>query len=209
MTQVALAARKKKAYHHGNLKRALLDAALERIAAEGAPSFTLRELATRVGVTHPAAYRHFEDKRALLVAIALEGLAELEESLVRVAEEQRGAARSIRVTEIVRAYVAFARTRPAHYRVMFGPRLNRDGRFPELEATLERAYLLLYRALGGTGESMRAADRPGHDRVFAVWSFAHGYASLLADGRLPISSRESSDKHVARLVDLWLSGSIA
>ena len=110
-----------------------------------------------------------------------------------------------RVAAIIRAYVAFARERPAHYRVMFGPRLNRDNRFPDLEVALQRAYMLLYKALGGTGTSLKANDRDGHDRVYTVWSFAHGYASLMADGRLPLPNTAAADKHVTRLIETALS----
>jgi len=197
--------RKKSGYHHGNLKRALLDEALEAIATHGTPSFTLRDLAKRLGVTHPAAYRHFEDKRALLVEISLEGLAVLESKLVEAVSESARAPKRSRISAIIRAYVTFAREYPAHYRVMFGPRLNRDGRFPDLEHALRRAYMLLYKALGGTGESMAANDRRGHDRVYTVWSFAHGYASLMADGRLPLPNTAAAEKHVARLIETALS----
>src|SRR5687767_11590507 len=103
-------------YHHGNLRRALLDEALATIRAEGVNGLTLREIGARLGVSRTALYRHFTDKRALLTAVATEGFRTLREQLVMAWEEGgRGRAgfQSMGV-----AYVRFAVANPAHYRVM-------------------------------------------------------------------------------------------
>jgi len=180
-----------------------VEAALALIGEGGAPAFTMREVADRVGVTHPAAYRHFADKRALLAQIALDGYALLDAEVMP--ELARARSRAGRLVAFARAYVRFAQAHEAHFRVMFGPRLNRDGRSPELEAAVARAYQALYEALGGRGGKAGNADQAAHDRAFAAWSLAQGYASLLCDGRIPIRP-QGADAHVTRLARLLARG---
>jgi AcrR family transcriptional regulator len=196
-------------------KGALVEAALALIGESGAPAFTMREVADRVGVTHPAAYRHFADKRALLAQIAIDGYALLDAEVMP--QLARARSRAGRLVAFARAYVAFAQSHEAHFRVMFGPRLNRDGRSPELEAAVQRAYAGLYEALGGregrvanAGRAANAAnaghaEQAAHDRAFAAWSLAQGYASLLCDGRIPIRA-QAADAHVTRLARLLARG---
>src|SRR6187397_1978167 len=119
-------------YHHGNLRRALLDEALAMIRAEGVTGLTLREIGARVGVSRTALYRHFADKRALLSAVATEGFRTLRLQLVAAWDEGgrgRAAFDSMGV-----AYVRFAAGNPAHYRVMFGGFVDPNASEPELAA---------------------------------------------------------------------------
>src|SRR5579871_2133171 len=103
-------------YHHGNLKQALLGAALELIAETGPRGFTLREAARRAGVSHNAPYRHFRDRDELLAAVATEGFDRLTKAMA-------GAARKVRPLDRLRrsgiAYVDFALRWPQHFAVMF------------------------------------------------------------------------------------------
>src|SRR6187551_3077080 len=108
-------------YHHGNLRRALLDEALDTIRAEGVDGLTLREIGARLGVSRTALYRHFADKRALLAAVATEGFRTLRQRLVTAWEDGRDRA-SFEAMGV--AYVGFAVANPAHYRVMFGSALG-------------------------------------------------------------------------------------
>src|SRR4051812_41503442 len=108
-----LPAKLNRPYHHGNLRRALLDEALATIRAEGVSGLTLREIGTRVGVSRTALYRHFADKRALLSAVATEGFRTLRLELV-AAWENNGRGRAGFETMGV-AYVRFAVANPAHY----------------------------------------------------------------------------------------------
>src|ERR1044072_6986199 len=104
-------------YHHGNLRRGLLDEALATIRTDGVEGLTLREIGARLGVSRTALYRHFADKRALLTAVATEGFRMLREQLVTAWQEGgrgRAAFESMGV-----AYIRFAGDNPAHYRVMF------------------------------------------------------------------------------------------
>src|SRR5918993_2359690 len=119
MPRATRAARKPvRPYHHGNLRRGLLDEALATIRADGVEGLTLRQIGSRLGVSRTALYRHFADKRALLAAVATEGFRTLREQLVSAWEEGgrgREAFESMGV-----AYIRFAVANPAHYRVMFG-----------------------------------------------------------------------------------------
>ncbi|MGW6537165.1 TetR/AcrR family transcriptional regulator [Streptomyces sp. NPDC055051] len=148
-------------YHHGDLRQAVLAAALEVIAADGPGALSLRDLARRAGVSHAAPAHHFGDRTGLLTAIAAQGFGLLADALAGGADlADRG-----------RRYVRFAATHPAHFQVMFAPALLRADD-PELAAARERA-----------GAELRAgvADLPGRDARatgIAAWSLAHGFATL-------------------------------
>lgn len=157
-------------YHHGDLRRAILDAAIEVISAEGTGSLSLRELARRAGVSHAAPAHHFKDKAGLLTAIAIEGNELLAESLADAL-----ATDPVDLPELGARYVRFAIERPAHFEVMFRPELyHRDD--PEFVAAAHRSEQLLRAGikaaadeLGGTGQSLAA---------LGAWSLAHGFATL-------------------------------
>src|SRR4249920_4021059 len=133
MPRATRAARKpNRPYHHGNLRRGLLDEALATIRAEGVDGLTLREIGARLGVSRTALYRHFADKRALLAAVATEGFRTLRLQLVAAWEEGgrgRAAFESMGV-----AYVRFAVGNPSYYRVMFGGFVDATACEPELSA---------------------------------------------------------------------------
>jgi AcrR family transcriptional regulator len=171
-------------YHHGDLRRALVDAALEILAEQGADSFTLRELARRVGVNHRAAYRHFADKTAVFAAVAEQGYLEL----VARMEAARAAAAPDLEAEVFascEAYVAFALDRSAHFRVMLGPRLNEDGRFPELERAVQAAWGSLV-ALMDRAQRERGLRGERDDAVITLWAATHGLATLTLGRRLRV-----------------------
>jgi AcrR family transcriptional regulator len=169
-------------YHHGNLRRALLDEALSTIRAEGVDGLTLREIGARLGVSRTALYRHFADKRALLAAVATEGFRTLRQQLVTSWEEGgrgRAAFESMGV-----AYVRFAAANPSHYRVMFGGFVDPDACDPELSAEAAGAFQALVDALAAlqSDGTMRAEDTVTMARF--VWAVVHGVAMLAIDGQL-------------------------
>lgn len=170
-------------YHHGNLRRALLDEALATIRAEGVEGLTLREIGARVGVSRTALYRHFADKRALLTAVATEGFRTLRHQLVTAWEE--GGRGPAAFQAMGAAYVRFAVANPAHYRVMFGGFVDPQGHDPELAAQAAGAFQALVEALAVL---QRDALVRGDDTVLLarfVWSVVHGVAMLGIDGQLP------------------------
>ena len=183
MARSTRAARKPdRPYHHGNLRRGLLDEALATIRTHGIDGLTLREIGARLGVSRTALYRHFADKRALLAAVATEGFRMLREQLL-TAWEQGG--RSPTAFEAMGvAYVRFAAANPAHYRVMFGGFVDPNACDPELATEAAGAFQALVDALVML---QRAAIVRGDDSVLMaryVWSVVHGVAMLAIDGQL-------------------------
>jgi AcrR family transcriptional regulator len=196
----------KRAYHHGDLARALVGSALDLIAKRGPESLTVREVAASVGVTHGAAYRHFADKEALLAAVAEEGYRGLAHKLASAAR-----AASVhppgRVRALAAAYVEFAIARPAHYRVMWGPRFNEDGRFPALEAAISDAFSLVIAEFerGQTTGAFRD-DEPARDLAIAFWVAAHGYVELVLRRRLKVKSDAVAVAYFEKLLVPFLDG---
>jgi len=157
-------------YHHGNLRPALISAAIGEIEESGPAAMSLRAVARRAGVTHAAATYHFGDRAGLLTAVAAEGYRLLAEAL-RGAQETRGS-----FLEAGVAYVRFAVTHRAHFEVMYRPELyHRDD--AELGRARDAAATLLY----GTGEITRERMAYG----VAAWSIVHGLATLWLNGNLP------------------------
>ncbi len=166
----------------------MVDAAIAVIESEaGTPEdITLREVSRRVGVNHRAAYRHFADKTALLAAVAEEGYRALLVDIDQALAQRRRATTERRLRAIASAYVVYAIDHPSHYRIMFGRRLNEDGRFPVLEELVARAYSVLdaeFRAGQETGELEVTSVL---ETVFGFWSLAHGFASLTLVRRIKV-----------------------
>ena len=169
-------------YHHGNLRRALLDEALAMIRVDGVEALTLREIGARVGVSRTALYRHFADKRALLAIVANEGFRMLRHELA-TAWEDGGRTRAAFEAMGV-AYVRFAVDNPSHYRVMFGGYVESQQEEPELAAEAEGAFHVLVEALAAL---QQAGVARGDDTVTMarfVWAVVHGVATLGIDGQL-------------------------
>ena len=177
------AARKpRRPYHHGNLRRALLDEALATIRAEGVDALTLREIGARLDVSRTALYRHFADKRALLTAVATEGFRTLRQQLVTAWEEGGRGPAAFRSMGV--AYVRFAVANPAHYRVMFSRFIDPQPREPELAAEAGGAFQALVNAVSAL---QRHGVVRGDDTVLVarfVWAGVHGVAMLGIDGQL-------------------------
>ncbi len=173
-------------YHHGDLRRALLDAAVARMADGGVAALSLRELARDVGVSHAAPTHHFGDKTGLLAALASEGFDLLAERLAATWQ------RTHDFREVGVAYVLFALDHPVHFSVMFDPESQRV-HSKELSTARDKAYTML----AGPLRSLDAtADR---DIATAAWSIAHGLASLLLAGAVHSATRRRPET-VARAV---------
>ena len=166
------------AYHHGNLREALIEGAKDLIAERGPDGFTLRELARRVGVSHTAAYRHFADKDALVWAVAEEGFARLSRAFEEAVADAPDPMAAFSATGL--AYVRFAVENPANFRVMF----RMADCKPEVES-LQVVADSAYQALITQIEAAQAAGlvREGPIEILALtaWSTVHGLARLLVD----------------------------
>lgn len=171
----------RRAYHHGNLRRALIDAALEMLTEGQGWDFPLREVARRAGVSHAAPYKHFSDKQELLGEVAALGFDALRAETAAAAERHPRAPFD-QLRAIGEAYVAFATGRPAHFRLMFGPALAAAGNQPVLaraaEASRQVMVEVVTRCVLASG---LGAEQIPH-RVLAAWSLVHGLSVLLNDG---------------------------
>jgi AcrR family transcriptional regulator len=173
----------KRPYHHGDLRRALIEAALQLIAAEGARALTLREVARRAGVTHAAPYRHFPSKDALLAAVAEEGFRGLHNAMLE-RMERAGADLRNRFLESGVGYVLFAVQHPAHFRVMFGSELPASASYPELAAVGHAAFAVLTDAIAACQQAGLVRADPVPELALAAWTQVHGLAMLLIDRQL-------------------------
>ena len=179
-------------YHHGDLRRALVDAALALIAEGELGTFSLREVARQAGVTPAAPYHHFKDKTALLAAVAEEGFValrgRLEAALASVAPaDLRG-----RFAALSRAYLEFARAHPAHYRVMFLPEIKSHQEHPSFHAAADRTREVLAKQVREAAP--QATPRQMMTRTVLIWSIGHGLASLWNDGVLDHTLDPGSDR---------------
>lgn len=156
-------------YHHGNLRAAVLEAAVEDIAAHGPMAMSLRRIARRAGVSHTAPTHHFGDKVGVLTAVATEGYALLADATDE-ALRRHGA-----LVEVGLAYVRFALGRRPHFEVMFRPELYRSCD-PALVEARDAAREVLFRAVRHALPD--AADAEVWGGVVAAWSFTHGLATL-------------------------------
>lgn len=176
-------------YHHGNLRQALLEAALILLEREGEAGLGLRDLARAVGVSPAAPYRHFDSRAALLEALAVTGF-------------QRFAARMEEVAAIEpenpmaamgKTYVIFALQNPNLFRLMFSPQLKKDAR-PGLRMAADMAFDTLRHVVGedvGTGRI----------KALAAWAKVHGLAVLLLDGQIAIRAGEDTEALIAEIIE--------
>ena len=193
--------RAERGYHHGNLKEALLQAALDLIAQKGAAGFTFADAARMAGVSPAAPYRHFRDRDELLSSIAQRGFEQFEAQLAAAWDD--GRPDTVTAFERVgKAYLAFARTEPAFYSAMFESGVAADSTAGLLAAG-ERAFGVIRAA----AERLAALAPPNVPRPPAlmmalhIWSMSHGVASLFARGdaarrKLPMSPEELLEAEV-------------
>ena len=184
----------RRGYHHGNLREALIRAALELIGQKGPAGFTFADAARAAGVSSAAPYRHYRDREALLVDVARRGFELFAERLDRAWAD--GHPDPFRAFENVgRAYLAFAREESAYYQAMFEAGVPMDSD-PELHAAAERAFSVLRRGAEAMAAQLPAGKRPPALMVaLHVWAMAHGIASLFARGdggrrKLPMAPEE-------------------
>jgi AcrR family transcriptional regulator len=172
----------KAGYHHGDLRRALLDATLRLVDQHGPQGFTLRAAARAAGVTAGATYHHFEDKDALLTAVAEEGFELFRHALQEAAQLPAPSARE-RSRNVGVAYVLFAVRHPTRFRVMVGygvqARLRREGGPSSAMATYELVRDVLIEGLKD-----KPTDTISNAEVLGWWSVVHGLSFLAIDGHL-------------------------
>ncbi len=185
---------RRRGYHHGDLREALVQAALELIAEKGPVGFTVAEAARSAGVSPAAPYRHFRDRDELIADVARRGFVRFEAELDQA--WNNGLPDPFTAfTRVGKAYLAFARSEPAYYSAMFEAGLPLHA-YPDLVEAGERAFAVLRRSAEALAARLPAAQRPpGLMMGLHVWSLSHGVASLFARGdaarrKLPMSAED-------------------
>jgi AcrR family transcriptional regulator len=184
----------RRSYHHGNLREALVDAALDLIAEKGPAGFTFAEAARQAGVSPAAPYRHFRDRDALMADVAKRGFERFAKELAAAWDEGRPNLRQA-FERIGKAYLAFARNEPAYFSAMFESGLS-VSEHRELQEAGDRAFAVLRGACEALVAAMPAARRPpAMMMALHIWSLSHGIASLFARGdaarrKLPMAPEE-------------------
>lgn len=196
-------------YHHGDLRRAIVAAALEILGETQSVEFSLRELARRAGVSHNAPYKHFAEKSELLAAVSAAGFDQLAATIVD--QIARVGTPQAQLFVMLRTYIRFGVDNPALYRLMFGGFLSGpDSSRPAIErAAAEKMGGLFQRAItdGALGQPIADSTRNARKIAGAIltcWSVAHGLTLLMVDGL--VGPREKSDKLCETLVQGIIDG---
>lgn len=185
----------KQPYHHGDLRSALMAAALRLINKHGVKGFSLKDAATDAGVSTAAPYRHFADKEALLGAIQDEGFSLFNASLA-AAYAKADTAQS-KIVALGVAYVRFALEHPAHFRLMF----SMSGDKASSAEMGNSGFLLLVEAVDRLHPDAQPEWRK--DLVVVCWSVVHGYAVLFLDGALTVTTGiDDPEEHLRRSLTL-------
>jgi len=206
----AVAVERKVAYHHGNLRQALLDGGLHLLRTCGIGGLTLRECARLAGVSQAAIRNHFPDKNMLLAGLAARGFEALAQR--RSARQRPGADLVGWLSLIIENYVGFAIECPDLFRLMFAFEGLKRSEHPELDAAAQTSYDALRAALDAALKAERIDIGDIDSAVFMLWSGMHGMAMLVIDGqRGPELVRQVSPKERCRqlarlLVGGWRGG---
>jgi AcrR family transcriptional regulator len=181
----------KEHYHHGALKETLLAEALRELETEGLEGVSLRKMAVSVGVSKTAPYRHFADKRDLLVAVAADGFRLLAEKLESVPATENGSPLD-GIKLLFRAYVDFARDRPSLYKLMIS-KLGFELHSEACRLNSERALGCLIRAVQAAQAAGWRSEKEGMALVLSLWASVHGWATLIIDDLLPPGTTSEGD----------------
>lgn len=195
----------KRGYHHGNLRQALIEAALDLIEARGPTGFTLSEAAKQAGVTPAAVYRHFAGREELIAECALQGYA-IFADLMQYAYESGQSSALAAFEATGRAYLAFARKYPGHYIAMFESGIG-VSRSPELAAVSARARAVLERAAYALCQHIPESKRPPPQMFSAhIWALSHGVVELFARNSQGSNSPFSPEDLLESGIGVYLRG---
>ncbi len=171
-----------RAYHHGDLKRVIIETAQDMLREEKGWQFTLREVARRAGVSHAAPYKHFPDKSALLAELATLGFNEMGRQIALELERQFRSPHAEFIAAS-KAYIRFGTTTPSLYRLMFSADVDKSS-FPNLDEAGNNAFALLLGILDRGQKSGALKKQPVRAQAAAAWSLLHGFTMLSIDGQL-------------------------
>jgi len=172
---------RRRGHHHGNAREALIAAATEMLEGAGAANLSLRGVAERAGLSRQAPYNHFADKEAMLAALVTTGFDRLAQELEDASAGLIGEAALAGTGE---AYIAFAQTSPALFRLMFAREIVDTSKFPEAAAAGAKAFAIMVAAV----TSLTAAEKV-EEVSMAAWCIVHGYATLCNEASLEAPER--------------------
>ena len=193
-------------YHHGNLKEALVRAALALIAEKGPAGFTFADAARWAGVSAAAPYRHYRDREELLADVARRGFDEFTDRLTKAWDQGKPDPQTA-FQRLGKSYLAFARSEPAFYSAMFEAGVPPDAN-PELRAAGDRAFAVVRSSCEAISVLLPKDKRPpALMMALHIWALSHGIASLFARGdgsqrALPMSAEDLLEAGVL----VYLSG---
>ncbi|MCB1169056.1 MAG: TetR/AcrR family transcriptional regulator [Leptospiraceae bacterium] len=198
-----------KPYHHGDLRNALVESAVEILEEEGVQGLTLRKAAARAGVSHSAPYRHFPAKEALIAEISRIGFEELGRRGREYIEGLSNPAE--RLKAYGQAYIEFAAEKPTHFRIMFGEKELDPKNYPDLASTAEDTFQLLVELVQECQQASLFEEGDPYKLAAANWAFVHGLAHLLVDQKLlwMLESRKPTERARelwARMQDMLMDG---
>jgi AcrR family transcriptional regulator len=190
---------KKKTYHHGDLKNALIKAGADILSKEGVSALSLRKVAQQAGVSHAAPYAHFADKQALIAAISTEGYQKLYAQIAQVADQYRSDPLR-RLVESSWAYVQFALNEPDHFKVTLSGMIDKEQEYPAfVEAAQQTFNLVVDIVAQGQQAGLLRQGAPDLTAV-SVWALIHGLVTLLLENQI---SHTVLDRYTVREIFIF------
>lgn len=189
-------------YHHGDLRNKLVATAVAIIETEGAEALTLRSVAKRLGVSQTAPYRHFDSKELLLAAVGAQGFGSMLEQ-IRQRLEVTGPDPKKRYIEVGVAYLNFALTHRAHFRVMYANRSAEFSEGPVADAG-RNAFKLFVETVVACQRAGAARTGDPSEIAIEAWAYVHGLISLHLEGLLPQRMRDDAVTQLVRRMSVFL-----
>lgn len=173
----------RKTYHHGDLKNALIKAGINILAKDGVAGLSLRKVAGKAGVSHAAPYAHFADKQALIAAISTEGYRMIYERIDAAIAKHEGNP-SKQLVEAAWAYVDFALTDPAHFKITFSGVIEKEKEHPAFVEMSQKSFGAVVTIVEACQAQGVLEAGPSDLVAVSVWSLVHGFASLILEDQV-------------------------
>lgn len=174
---------RKKAYHHGNLKNALIKAGADILAKDGVSGLSLRKVAQKAGVSHTAPYAHFADKQALIAAISTDGYRRLYEALSAAAQQHAGdPARQL--IEGAWAYAQYALSDTDHFKITLSGAIEKEKDYPAFVEISQQSFALVVQIVEACQQAKVLKRGPSDLIAIGVWSMIHGFVSLVLEDQI-------------------------
>ncbi|MBI5353941.1 MAG: TetR/AcrR family transcriptional regulator [Chloroflexi bacterium] len=175
----------KKSYHHGDLKNALISAAIEIVAQEGVYGLTLRKAARKAGVSHNAPYAHFTDKQALIAAIAVDGHSKIQSLISKVVEKYPNDPLQ-QLVHLAWAYVQFGLRSPAHYKITFSGLIENEKNYPAFVEVSQLSMSAIKKITADCQSAgiLKKSDYEVEMVAVSMWGLIHGLVSLVIEGQV-------------------------